>query len=144
MSKVVLEQSLVESECDVLTDVEAKTTSFPSLASAERKFMAAVAATARDNRQRRARDIEAELTLYQSVNVAPDVEALEWWRDNHGSFRRLAVLARRYLCVPATQLSCERMFSTAGDIASLTRCSMKPVVLHALLFLQRNFDLIPW
>lgn len=68
----------------------------------------------------------------------PDSSALEWWRRNHDRFPRLAELARKFMCVPATSVPSERVFSTSGSIVNKQRCSLKPENVDMLVFLNKN------
>ena len=52
---------------------------------------------------------------------------------------RLAEIARRLLCVPASSTASERLFSTA---VSKIRNSLKPENVDALLFLNKNCSLL--
>ena len=51
---------------------------------------------------------------------------LMWWRNNELRFPSLAQLARRYLCVPATSVSTERIFLIAGLVINNKRSSLTP------------------
>ena len=43
-----------------------------------------------------------------------------------------------YLTVPATSVSSERVFSTAGDIVTAQRANLKPKQIDELIFLKKN------
>ena len=53
-------------------------------------------------------------------------------------YPHLAVLARRFLCIPATSVPAERVFSAAGIIVNKLRCSLQHNNVDALIFLQKN------
>ena len=61
-----------------------------------------------------------------------------WWKVNEGRFPGLAPLAQRYLCIPATEVPCERIFSAAGLTISRLRASLDPDTADKLLFLNKN------
>ena len=61
---------------------------------------------------------------------------------NASRFPRLAEIARRLLCVPASSTASERLFSTAGSTVSKIRNSLKPENVDALLFLNKNCSLL--
>ena len=65
---------------------------------------------------------------------------LDWWRQNQRRFPILAILARRFLCIPATSASSERVWSAAGNIYSKKRCRLHPETACAQLFLHNNLD----
>ncbi len=47
-----------------------------------------------------------------------------WWKENSSRFPNLAKLAKKYLCIPATSVPAERLFSTAGNIVTARRASL--------------------
>ncbi|CAM4658701.1 unnamed protein product [Leuciscus chuanchicus] len=58
--------------------------------------------------------IEMELNSYlQTVEVDGETNPLEWWRQHEAYFPRVASLAKKYLCIPATSAPSERAFSTS-------------------------------
>ena len=67
-----------------------------------------------------------------------DEDALLWWRTNEARFPTLGKLARKYLCVPATSVPSERIFSTAGHVISCRRSSLTPENADMLIFLHKN------
>jgi len=60
--------------------------------------------------------------------------SLEWWSKNSHQFPTLAKLAKRYLCIPATSVSTEQVFSVAGEIVDNNRASYKPENVNMLIF----------
>lgn len=64
--------------------------------------------------------------------------ALSWWKARCHQYPALAKLARHYLCIPATSVPAERVFSTAGLIVSKLRASLKPETVDMLIFLNKN------
>nr|KAG5685994.1 hypothetical protein BaRGS_028327 [Batillaria attramentaria] len=65
---------------------------------------------------------------------------LSWWRVNEARFPLLARMAKMYLAIPATSVPSERVFSTAGDILTSQRASLKPEHVDKLLFLKKNLE----
>ena len=65
---------------------------------------------------------------------------LEWWNEKAVRFLHLARFARRFLCIPATSASSDRVFSTAGVTITKARASLTPENAENLIFLQ---DAIP-
>jgi hypothetical protein len=94
-------------------------------------------------------DINALLIVeeYLATKLPPDFDylkpfsSLEWWKVNGNKFPRVAVLARRYLCVPATSTPSERLFSSAGETLSSKRSTLSNRMLRALVVIQDNPDL---
>ncbi|KAK1875931.1 Zinc finger BED domain containing protein 1 [Dissostichus eleginoides] len=65
--------------------------------------------------------IALELQSYlQAGPLDAEEDPLKWWRES------LSILARKYLCIPATSSSSERVFSTGGNIVTCLRSSLKP------------------
>ena len=69
-----------------------------------------------------------------------DENALVWWKTNQERFPVIANVARQLLCVPATSVPSERIFSTAGLIVSNLRSSLKPENTDMLIFLNKNLS----
>jgi hypothetical protein len=82
-----------------------------------------------------------ELTSYLSetpLSVKADI--LQYWSDNCKRYPKLATLARKYLCIPATSVPSECAFSTAGHVVNRRRASLAPETVDVLVFLNRNWD----
>lgn len=56
-------------------------------------------------------------------------------------FLILATLAQRYLAVPASQASCERLFSVAKNDITEKRTSMLPDLVESLLFVSQSKEI---
>jgi hypothetical protein len=56
-------------------------------------------------------------------------------------FHFLGALARKYLAIPASQASCERLFSIARQDITEKRTSMLPDLVEALIFIARRKDI---
>ena len=63
---------------------------------------------------------------------------LSWWKIEHQRYPHLSRLARKYLCLCATSVPSERIFSVAGEIVSDRRSALKPEKVDQLVFLARN------
>lgn len=89
------------------------------------------------------RAIKRQLGMFAAENqLQQTADPLKWWQNNETRFRSLTVLARKYLPIPATSASSERVFSLAGGICNRRRASLSPDHLNALVFLNRNSDLL--
>ncbi|MBN3270805.1 ZBED1 protein, partial [Polyodon spathula] len=53
-------------------------------------------------------------------------------------YPHLAQLAKKYLCVPGTSVSSERVFSTARNIVNKKRAALDPEQVDRLVFLANN------
>lgn len=78
---------------------------------------------------------------YLAAAVGTNVDVLEWWAANQARFPRLAVVARKYLAVPATSVLSERQFSAAGRLVSKLRSRLDPERVETLIFLYENRDM---
>lgn len=84
---------------------------------------------------------EAEVSQYKkepSINATEN--PLTWWRQNNERYPSLAFLAKKYLCIPATSVPSERVFSTAGDIVTAQRSQLKSEHVDRLIFLKKNWN----
>jgi hypothetical protein len=84
-----------------------------------------------------------EISLYRSLPRARStIDPLRWWAEQENSFPTLSKMARKYLCVPATSVPSERDFSSAGNIVTCKRNSLKPSKVNELCFLACNLKKI--
>lgn len=80
-----------------------------------------------------------EVLKYRSMApLALTESALDWWKSHETELPILTKLARSYLCIPATSVASERVFSTAGDIVSSQRSSLRSDFVDQLIFLKKN------
>ena len=80
---------------------------------------------------------EVESYLRES-SAALELDPLDWWKVNGLRFPRLAILARRYLCVPGTSVPSERVFSAANLTVNRLRTRLTPEHVDMLIFLNKN------
>lgn len=80
---------------------------------------------------------EQPVNEYQSAPPIP-LHSLQWWKANEFRFPFIAQLAKVYLCIPATSIPSERVFSTAGDILNAQRSRHKSKHVDSLIFLKKN------
>ena len=82
--------------------------------------------------------IKQQLDCYLShPELEMEENPLDWWRVEHQRYPNLAKLAQKYICVCATSVPAERIFSIAGQIVS-DRSARKPDKVDQLVFLARN------
>lgn len=90
----------------------------------------------------KAAEAEDEIKRYRARRPAGlQDNPLIWWRENEKEYPLLARMAKRYLCVPGTSVTSERVFSTAGDIITAKRSCLTPGHVNELLFLQKNLSI---
>jgi len=63
---------------------------------------------------------------------------LLWWKANELKYPILSKLSQRYLCVPATSVASERVFSSGGDLVSTQRSCLHSENVGKLPFLKKN------
>ncbi len=66
----------------------------------------------------------------------------KWWASQESRFPILSQLAKKYLAIPATSASSERLFSDAGNIITVRRTNLLPSTFEHLTFCKRNWRLI--
>ncbi|XP_029958862.1 zinc finger BED domain-containing protein 1-like isoform X2 [Salarias fasciatus] len=84
---------------------------------------------------------QEEMGRYKETAPMPITKGanpLNWWKEHECEYPLLSNLAKRYLCIPGTSVSSERVFSTAGDIITAQRSTLSPEHLDQILFLQKN------
>jgi hypothetical protein len=80
-----------------------------------------------------------EVDSYLAMPAALEAEdPLDWWRVRAGNFPKLSQIARKYLGIPATSVSSERLFSHAGSLISAKRNRLDTSLVGQILFLKRN------
>ncbi|XP_067650354.1 E3 SUMO-protein ligase ZBED1-like [Haliotis asinina] len=83
--------------------------------------------------------IDEELRLYNSLDsLSINSSPLLWWKSNEYRLPYLSKVARHLLCIPATSVPSERVFSTAGDVVTAQRASLNPKNVDILVFLKKN------
>ena len=89
-------------------------------------------------------DCDQEVDTYQTIadhqfnEGKLDVKAniLMWWKLHAMRFPYLSRLARRYLAMPATSASVERLFSVSGQVVTAKRARLDPSTVTLLVFLH--------
>ncbi|XP_057183139.1 E3 SUMO-protein ligase ZBED1-like [Triplophysa rosa] len=103
----------------------------------KKSYSESLAATTSDLTEQQA--VEAELNSYlQAPYADSETNPIAWWKINSTTYPRLSLLAKRYLCIPATSSPSERAFSTGGNIVSCNRAALKPDAVDRLVFLAKN------
>ena len=83
--------------------------------------------------------LRQEIELYlQDGDDAIDVGAMQWWSKKAALYPNIAKLAKTVLCIPASSVESERIWSLAGNIITKKRASLLPENLDMLLFLNHN------
>lgn len=82
-------------------------------------------------------EVENYLTEH---SISKDSDVLVWWRNNASRYPILSKLANKYLCISATSVPSERVFSTAGNVISSKRNCLSPNKAKKLIFLYQNVN----
>ena len=83
--------------------------------------------------------VEEEVLLYFSERPASnEMDPLVWWKANQERYPHLGQLARKMLCIPATSVPAEQVFSTCGLLVNKLRCALSPASVDAMVFLAKN------
>lgn len=88
-----------------------------------------------------ARRIDSEVHSYLNFDVrfSANDNALQFWKTHQHIFPYLAVLARNYLCVSASSVPVEQMFSSTGILLNQKRSSMAPCRANVVSFIHDNY-----
>jgi len=81
--------------------------------------------------------------MVTSPALAMKDDAFAWWKSHEQDFPTIAQIARMYLCIPASSVPSERVFSAAGNILSAKRCNMSPQLLRDSVLCYENRHLAP-
>lgn len=71
-----------------------------------------------------------------------NADPLEWWAKHEKAFPPIAAMARFYLCIPATSVPSERIFSKMGRIVTKLRSALHPKNVQAIMYLNQNLKYI--
>jgi len=115
------------SDANVVVSVESSSTNFSYLCNPGE---VAIVSNAIENELR---EFRAEVGL---SSVATPLHLSLWWKERTTKYPRISILARKYLCIPATSAASERVFSTGGLIVTSRRHHLNPGTVRALMFLK--------
>ena len=83
--------------------------------------------------------VRSEVFRYKAEPSIPvDQNPLKWWEAHHYLYPNLSTIARKYLCIVATSVPSEQLFSTAGNVVSSKRAALLPENVDKLVFLHDN------
>jgi hypothetical protein len=93
------------------------------------------------------RQIEDEISAYKTLRALPSFDSantfadpLPWWKQKQIQFPILACLARKYLCIPATDAPSAQISSTASLILGKFRERVDPDLAGRMVFIKKNFE----
>lgn len=83
--------------------------------------------------------VKEEIKVYLTLPSIPaEDDPSQWWKSHASELPHLARIAKKFLCIPATSVPSERLFSASGHIASPLRALLKPEKVNMLTFLHFN------
>ncbi|KAM8843639.1 E3 SUMO-protein ligase ZBED1-like [Synchiropus picturatus] len=95
-----------------------------------------------DEEQKMNQTVQNEVLVYFGDHPAAKREdPLSWWRTNATRFPTLSKLARVFLCIPATSMPAELLFSAPGNVASKLRAGLSAEHVDMQVFLHHNHTL---
>uniref|UniRef100_A0A3B5A3U7 BED-type domain-containing protein n=1 Tax=Stegastes partitus TaxID=144197 RepID=A0A3B5A3U7_9TELE len=96
-----------------------------------------------DEEQQLSQTVQTEVLMYFGERpLATMQNPLSWWKANAARYPTLSKLAKSFLCIPATSTPSERLFSAAGNDASMRRASLSSEHVDMLTFLHCNHRLL--
>ena len=96
-------------------------------------------AVKRKARNRHWKELPKKINRYKEIpQISVSSNPLLWWEENCVYLPFLANLAKARLCIPATSVPSERIFSTAGDIVTAQRAALNSEIVDKLIFLKKN------
>jgi hypothetical protein len=82
-------------------------------------------------------DENEEMTEYFKLAQEPEnTEIINWWRNHESTYPSLANFAFDVLCIPATSVPSEQIFSKAGDLVTKKRNKLSEKTIKALMCLK--------
>lgn len=76
---------------------------------------------------------------YIDSKVLPmDTDPIEYWSSQSQFPSAFADFAKKILCIPATSVPSERIFSKTGQVISERRSNLKPKYVNILIFVGQN------
>ncbi|XP_021004027.1 zinc finger BED domain-containing protein 4-like [Parasteatoda tepidariorum] len=80
-----------------------------------------------------------EVNRYLDASYLPrTMNPLLWWKENYHLFPTIAKIAKTKLCMVATSVPCERIFSKAGYVVNDRRARLNSKHVERILFVNAN------
>ena len=81
----------------------------------------------------------AEVAKYRAEpQIELDHKPLQWWKEHKSIYPTLCILARNTLCIVATSVPSESLFSVSGNVVSQKRSCLSPQYAERLIYLHEN------
>lgn len=88
-------------------------------------------------------DFDGELSQFvkeRSYHNTASVNVLDYYAGIEAKYPTIARLARRYLCIPSSNVASESLWSLAGYISEDERSSVSPETMETQLMIRRNLQ----
>ena len=83
----------------------------------------------------------AEVAKYRiEPQIDLDDKPLHWWKDHKSIYPTVCKLVRKTLCIVATSVPSESLFSICGNVISQKRACLTPQYAERLIFLHENLS----
>ena len=83
--------------------------------------------------------IRSEVHCYRHEMIAElNDDPLRWWSTREIQYMHLKKVVKKYLCMAATSVRSEEVFSTAGNVLTHKRNRLLPANVNRLVFLHEN------
>ena len=83
-------------------------------------------------------DVWLRLHEISTVDSTTHLDPMERWKMHNSQFPTIAILARKYLAIPASSAPSERVFSRAKLIQERQRWNLLPQWLEASIMIKHN------
>lgn len=85
-----------------------------------------------------------EIYHYRTLpRISFEEDPLVWWQQHESALQKLSLFAGKYLCLQATSVPSERVFSKGGNIVNDLRSSLTSEHAEQLIFLSMNKEYVP-
>jgi len=126
---------LVPNESNEQTAIEIQSTSTSDI---WKSFDERVSSLVGQNNSTVASIVEMDKYLNECL-LSRHMDPLKWWSERKHIYPRLYEIMKRRLCVPATSVPSERVFSKAGQVLTQRRSRLTTSKVEKLIFVQANF-----
>jgi zinc finger BED domain-containing protein 1 (E3 SUMO-protein ligase ZBED1) len=82
--------------------------------------------------------VDEIVRYFREAVASPHSSPLEWWKANELNYPNLCNHAKQVLCIPASSVPSERVFSAAGLLINRLRCRLSSEHVDMLLFLYKS------
>ncbi|XP_057694544.1 E3 SUMO-protein ligase ZBED1-like [Corythoichthys intestinalis] len=139
LSEMVTSTSMENDPCGETTDTEDAPSMSKKRKSVGSFFKITGEAAQKSSPQQEQQQALAELQSYQQcANLDSEEDPLDWWKEHKRIYPRLSKLAKKYLCIPATNSPSESVINTGGNVVTCVRSSLKPETVDRMVFLAKN------